>query len=281
MLLSPRYDGPPIISIDGPPDDQRAPVTRQRRRMEAMLADLSDGDWRSASRCDGWTVQDVVAHLVGVNAFWTSSVSAGLAGTPTRILAAFDPAKTPPLMVDSMRAQAPAETFEQYVVSNDAFLAAIAELDEHEWSLLGESPAGHVPMRLLAHHALWDSWVHERDVALPLGSTPGVERDEVLSCLRYAAALSPALAIASGSTFAGVFAVDAGDPDVCLTLEVGESVAVREGPGPGDAPCLRGEAVALVEALSIRGPLPRSTPPEWRRLLSGLAAAFDIELENA
>jgi uncharacterized damage-inducible protein DinB len=86
MLLSPRYDGPPILSIGGPPEVQHAAVVRQRRRLEATLADLSDDDWRSPSRCEGWTVQDVVAHLVGVNAFWQSSVLAGLAGTPTPCL---------------------------------------------------------------------------------------------------------------------------------------------------------------------------------------------------
>jgi len=29
------------------------------------IADLSDDDWRRATDCDGWTVRDVVAHLVG------------------------------------------------------------------------------------------------------------------------------------------------------------------------------------------------------------------------
>ena len=281
MLLSPRYDGPPIVSIEGLPDDQRAPVVRQRRRLEAMLAELGDDDWSSASRCDGWTVQDVAAHIVGVNAFWQASVSAGLAGTPTRILAGFDPATTPPLMVGPMRTLAPAEVLDRFVASNDAFLGTLDELDEPGWSAIAESPAGHVPIRLLAHHALWDCWVHERDIALPLGLTPVEEPDEVLSSLRYAAALSPALAIGAGSTFTGMFAVEARDPELCFALEVGDSVAVREGSAPGDAPCLRGAAVELVEALSIRAPLPASAPTEWRRLLEGLATAFDTELEIA
>jgi hypothetical protein len=220
----------------------------------------------------------VVAHVVGVNAFWQGSVLAGLAGTPTRVLADFDPAATPPLMVHPMRSLTPAEVLDQFALSNDAFLATIAELDEPGWSMLAESPAGHVPIRLIAHHALWDCWVHERDIALPLGLTPAVEPDEVLSCLRYAAALSPALAISSGSAFVGVFAVEASDPELCFWLEVGESVTVRDGSPPRDAPCLRGGAVELVEALSLRAPLPNSAPTEWRQLLAGLATAFDSEL---
>src|ERR1700680_4485478 len=103
MKLSPRYDGPTILSFDGSADDQRSAVTRQRRRMESLLVDLTEHEWRSESRCEGWTVQDVVAHLAGVNTFWDASVRAGLDGAATRVLAAFDPAAHPARMVDAMR----------------------------------------------------------------------------------------------------------------------------------------------------------------------------------
>jgi uncharacterized protein (TIGR03083 family) len=277
MKLVPRYDGPVVISIAGRPDDVLAAVTRQRRRLEATLATLDDDEWSAASRCEAWTVQDVIAHVVGVNEFWHASVTAGLAGTPTRILTGFDPAATPPLMVDSMRALTPAEVLDQFASSNDAFLDVIADLDEVAWSILAEAPAGHLPIRLLAHHALWDCWVHERDVVLPLGLTPPVEPDEVAACLRFATALSPAFAISAVNAPKGAFTVEATEPEVALTLEVGESVSVHEGAEPTEAPCLRGNAVELVEALSLRVPLPASTPIEWQRLLGGLATVFDAE----
>ncbi len=72
-----------------------------------MLRALGDDEWGASSRCAGWSVQDVVAHVVGVNAFWQASVRAGTAGKPTRILTGFDPAATPPLMVAPMRELAP------------------------------------------------------------------------------------------------------------------------------------------------------------------------------
>jgi uncharacterized protein (TIGR03083 family) len=278
MELSPRYDGPPIISIAGAPDDQLAPVVRQRRRTQAMLADLSEDDWCSPTRCDVWNVQDVVAHMVSVNDFWTASMRAGLAGVPTRMMVGFDPAATPELFVGPMRELEPRAVLDRYVASNDAFVEVIEGLDDGGWGMLAESPAGHVPIRLIAHHALWDTWIHERDIALPLGLTTPEEPDEVASCLRYAAALSPALAIGSGQTIRAVLAVEASEPDTRFVLDVGESVALYDGAAPSDAPCLRGPAVALVEAVSLREPLPASTPPEWFQLLGGLAAAFDGEL---
>jgi len=278
MKVAPRYDGPPIMSIGGRPDDQRAPLLRQRRRFAAMLDDLSADDWRAPSRCENWSVQDVVAHLVGVNAFWNASVQAGLAGAPTRVLVGFDPAATPQLMIEPMRVLEPGAVLEQFVQSNEALIASVESLDDAAWSRPAETPAGHVPIRLLAHHALWDAWVHERDVALPLSLSPPVEADEVVSCLRYAAALSPAFAISDGRPCAGEYAVDAHAPDCAFLLEVGDSVAVRDGAAEASVPCVRGDAVELLEALSLRVPLPASTPPEWRQVLGGLANAFDSEL---
>ena len=260
--------------MDGSADDQLAPVVRQRQRLAKTLAELGDSEWSAPSRCEGWTVQDVVAHMITVNGFWQMSTTAGLAGTPTRVLENFDPAATPPLIIAPMRALSPAEVLEQFVASNDGYIDVISELDTDGWSTVGESPAGHVPIRLLAQHALWDCWVHERDIALPLGFTPPIEDDEVLSCLRYAAALSPAFAISNGEAIGGAFAVATTDPESRFVVEVGDSVAVRDGPQPAGAPCLRGDAVALVEALSIRAPLPDSTPTEWRQLLGGLETAF-------
>ena len=262
------------MSIAGESDDQLVPLTRQRRRLETMLAGLGHDAWGSRSRCDDWTVQDVVAHIVGVNAFWTASVLAGLAGTPTRVLTGFDPATTPALMVSAMRELGSAQVLDQLVTSNDAFLDVVAQLDGRGWETLAESPAGHVPIRLIAHHALWDCWIHERDIALPLGMTPPAEPDEVRSCLRYVGAVNATFAIASGYRVGKVLALEATDPSLFLVLEAGESVAVRDGTPPPAAPCLRGDAVALVEGLSLRAPLPASTPTEWLKVLEGLATAF-------
>jgi uncharacterized protein (TIGR03083 family) len=279
MKASPRYEGPVIISISGLPDDQLVPVTRQRRRLETLVTGLSDYEWTAPSRCHEWTVQDVVAHVVGVNVFWQASVLAGLAGAPTRILVGFDPAATPARMVAGMRDLAPGDVLDQLVTSNDVFLGLLASLDDSGWSALAESPVGHVPIRLIAQHALWDSWIHERDIALPLGLEPDLEADEIGSCLRYAGALSPAFALTAGRQFSDdAFGLEASDPELSLVLDVGESVTVRDGDFSTDIPCLRGKAVTLVEALSLRTPLPASSPAEWRQVLAGLAGAFDVEL---
>ena len=42
-----------------------------------------------------------------------------------------------------------------------------------------ESPLGHLEARFIFQHAFWDSWLHERDIFVALGSAPPVEADEL------------------------------------------------------------------------------------------------------
>jgi len=280
MQLSPRYDGPPVFAVDGPVDDQGVPLVRQRRRLQDALATLTEDQWKRPSRCEGWSVQDVVAHLVGTNSFWTMSIRAGLAGSPTRVLAAFDPVSTPAVMVAPMRALRPAETFEQFAETNQSLFDAVESLDDAGWSTAAESPAGHVPIRLAANHALWDAWVHERDILLPLSMVPVEEPDEVVSCLRYVAAVAPVLAFSSDPTRRGALVISATEPDVVIVIEVDTTVVVRGGPEPAGAIRLTGRAVDLVESLSIRAPLHQAVPEASRWLLEGLATVFDTRVEH-
>ncbi len=117
--------------------------------------------------------------------------------------------------------------------SNGALLAVMDGLDDHGWMATAESPVGHVPVRVLVHHALWDSWVHERDIALPLERSPSVEPDELRSCLRYVSALSPAFGLSSGRTVTEVLAVEARNPADNFVVDIGHCVAVRDGDNRG------------------------------------------------
>ena len=277
MRLGPSYDGPPILVIEGADDDQLEPLTRQRRRLQSLLRELTDEQWMAQSRCERWTVRDVVAHLVGVNAFWHASVRAGLAGTPTRVLGAFDPVTTPLLMVDSMQALTAADVLTEFESTNEAFLGIVAGLTPAQWSATVETPVGHVPLRLLAQHALWDCWIHERDIAVPLGIATTNEADEVDSCLKYAAAIGATLQAGLGRATPGSFAVAASDPDVRFVVEVRDSVSICDDHESVDRSPLRGDAATLAEVLSLRAPMPPEAPTEWKQLLESLATAFATE----
>ncbi|MEQ1787833.1 MAG: maleylpyruvate isomerase family mycothiol-dependent enzyme [Acidimicrobiales bacterium] len=274
MLLSPRYGSPPVIVIE-PRLPGPHPILQQRRRLEAMLADLTDAEWRHPSRCAGWAVQDVVSHLTSTNGFWALSIQAGLTGAPTQFLGAFDPVATPAQLAEQEQGMPPGEALERLRASTAALAAVVDSLGPADWQVMAEAPPGHLPIALVADHALWDCWVHERDIVLPLGRPAVVESDEVLTCLHYGAALGSAFESCAGVATARTVALEVHDPDACIVVTTdGESVRVAAGPPPGDAVAGDGDAVELLEMLSTRD-VGRPAPAVVQMLTAGLATVFD------
>jgi hypothetical protein len=154
-------------------------------------------------------------------------------------------------------------------------LDVLGGLDEKGWTSIAEAPPGHLPIRLVTSHALWDSWIHERDIVLPLGRVQPILADEVSSSLRYVCALTSALVILAGRVTPGSFGVEAHNPELCFVLDIAESVDVRDSAPLFSSPILRGDAVALTEALSTRTPFPTEAPAGWIPLIEGLATAFN------
>ncbi|NOX30607.1 MAG: maleylpyruvate isomerase family protein [Actinobacteria bacterium] len=279
MQLNPRYGTDPLITLDGDPASILAPTVRQHRRLAKVMEGLSAEQWATQSRCDEWTVQEVLVHLTGTNAFWTMSVAAGVKGEPSRFLTTFDPVVTPAQIVASTPEASPEESLEGFVRSVEGFDSVLESLDESDWLKLAESPPGHVSIATVAHHALWDSWVHERDIMLPLGLTPAEEPDEIAACLRYVAAIGPSFAISAGNGISGEYAVVATDPDVRAVVEASNSVHVREGSSDAELQ-LVGRAVDLIDALSIRSRLSQDVPADSSWMLRGLQEVFDNEVDQ-
>ncbi|HQY13878.1 MAG: maleylpyruvate isomerase family mycothiol-dependent enzyme [Ilumatobacteraceae bacterium] len=278
MQLTPRYGAQPVITLDGPPAAIAGPLIRQRRRLATALASFTDEQWSHPSRCAGWSNRDVIVHLDSTNTFWSMSIAAGVHGEPTRFLATFDPVASPAQLVAGSGDVSTGEVLARFVASTDALVGLCSSLDHAGWSAAAEAPPGHVSVSAVAHHALWDSWVHERDVLVPLGLAPEPEADEVAACLRYVAALGPALALNRGAAGSGVLAIDATGPDVVVVVDIGEEVVVRAGAAGAPTVELRlaGDAVELLEALSVRRPLTQLIPADSVWMLRGLSDTFDV-----
>ena len=280
MQLIPRYSDQPVIEIDGDPSDQLVPFLRQRRRLQQSLCSLSPSDWAMESRCAGWSVKDVVAHLATVNEFWMLSISSGVSGEPTRWLSSFDPVATPEQMVERTRATEARQVLEQFSDTTARLAALLEGLNESQWSLLAEAPPGHLPIRLVVSHGLWDSWIHERDVLLPLGREPEVVADEVAASLRYVVALIGGFSILAGAAQSQSYEVAAMHPELRFALALSENAKVRALVDASHAPRLEGDAVTLLETLSFRAPFPRGVPVEWIDLCKSLAQVFDTTLRS-
>ena len=124
------------MRVEQPAGDLVVPLVRQRDRLARCLAELDDEGWATPSRCDGWTVRDVVFHLMTTNGFWAFSVSMGRAGDPTRVLDGFDPVATPAQMV-AADGQGPAELLAAFVASNHALADSLSDLDDDDSCAVG------------------------------------------------------------------------------------------------------------------------------------------------
>jgi uncharacterized protein (TIGR03083 family) len=276
VQITPRYDQVPLIVIDGDASAIARPMLRQRRRVAGLVAAFTTDDWSTPSRCDGWRVQDVIAHLTTVDQFWNISITSGLRGEPTRFLEQFDPKATPAAMVEAARDASVNETRDRYLAACDALGATVESMTTDQWRATGEAPVGHVGLDVVAHHALWDCWVHERDMLLPLGVSPVLETDEVVASLRYAAALGPAFAHLAGAIGESLV-VAASNPTDTFTVAITDQVVVRSG-SHHSLPRVAGDAVALLEALSVRSAWPADIHTEQVNLLRGLDAVFETSV---
>jgi uncharacterized protein (TIGR03083 family) len=276
MQVTPRYGTDPVLVFDGSPEEILGPAIRQRTRLATAVASFGDEHWAHPSRCDGWSNRDVVAHLDSTNTFWAFSISAGLRGEPTQLLADFDPVTTPVELVAEVADLSAREVLDRFNASTESLVDLLGSLEDEDWSALAEGPPGHVSVSAVTHHALWDSWVHERDILVPLGLEPDEEPDEIAACLRYVAALGPALALNQGAGKSGVLAVDVVEPDVAFAVEIDDRVVVHSGEAPAGLR-LTGDAVELLEALSMRTTLDQPVPVEAACMLRALPQAFGGE----
>ena len=275
VQLNPRYGDHPIIHVEGLREDPVALMVRQHHRLAALLAGLDDAQWQAASRCEGWTVQDVITHLTSVNQFWAYSIATALAGAPSTFLASFDPVRSPAELVAAAGTPSTSETLASFVASLEALDTTLDSVGDRIWDTLAEAPPGHVAIGCVAMHALWDSGIHERDIALPLGLPLDEHADELAVSLIYAAALNLAFHASTGSERTGALEIRTSNPDVHVGVELTDSVRVRPGAAPHGAFVLTGSTLEALEALSCRTPLAVDVSADHQWLFDGLSIVFD------
>lgn len=125
------------------------------RAYRELLGDLDPAGDRAPTRCDGWTVHDVAAHVVGL----ASDAFAGRIGrfTPDE-QAAMRRDLTPAELVDEL---------EQALLLGEPFLRA---LTDEQWDADSGAPGLTLGEGLLT---LWyDAWVHRDDIRAALGQPP-------------------------------------------------------------------------------------------------------------
>jgi uncharacterized protein (TIGR03083 family) len=181
-----QYYDPVEIDVDDDLGGVAEPWSRQRLRLTDALSGLTEAQWKSPTRCTSWDARGVVSHLVTVDGFFTMTLRAAAAGdAPTTFIRGFDPSTGTDDLVAPLLELPTEALFEQFVTGTDTLFATVQTLEGDDWRSLGEAPFGHMPARLILAHAFWDSWLHERDILVPLGVDVPVEDDELLTATWY------------------------------------------------------------------------------------------------
>lgn len=157
----------------------------QRRRFASTVETLSMDELAAPSRCAGWTVADVLRHLV-----WVDLTVRRLWSGDEAIADGFDPRVTPNEAVEDDRKISDEETRERYLVSTETMVKDLGCASPQRFGLPSLSPAGKVPWWMSAVHIGWDSSIHERDALLPLGRDVEEIDVETELCLAYSLVLT-------------------------------------------------------------------------------------------
>ncbi len=246
------------LQVDLDPAATLAAHAAHRRRFAAEVASLDAASLATQSRCALWSVADVLRHLGDVDG-WMHAIWSG--GRPP--FTTFDPILTPHEFVVAGRSIPDLEARDRFVASSETMAAEVERSGPERWGLRSVSPVGFVPWWLSALHVFFDSWIHERDVLLPLGIAVPVEPSEALPVLAY--------------SFAIVGTLITDPTDVVLA-----GVRVVTGDGPSRAtPVSSGldaQAAEVIDALLGRGALDEplaGNDPEVVRRFGSLARIFN------
>jgi uncharacterized protein (TIGR03083 family) len=160
---------------------------REFTAITTLVSDLTDTQWATDSCLPGWTVHDVLSHMMG-----TELMLSGQA-PPVADVSHLDHMRNPvaeanEVWVESMRPLAGAEMVARWTAVTTERMASLeamtqAEFDAPSWTPVGKDETYGRFMRV--RH--YDCYMHEHDIRLALGLPGRGDPDDVSSCLEEVA----------------------------------------------------------------------------------------------
>ena len=131
-------------------------------------AELRAGEWDLPSECPGWTVRDLVSHMIG-----TERSLLGEAAPPAPVERAAhvrnDVGASNEAWVEARRAQPGEDVLGEFRDVTARRLDQLRSLPPERFDRPGPSPVGEVPYREFMHVRVMDCWVHEQDIRVATG----------------------------------------------------------------------------------------------------------------
>ena len=145
-------------------------LAEQQAELSALLAGLDEPGWQRPSRCEGWTVADVVLHLAQTNEMALASARGRFAEAMGELAGGLAPAASvddgADLMVARERGRPGRDVEARWQSSADELARVLRACDPRQrvtWV------AGELSARTLATTRLAETWIHTGDVAAAFG----------------------------------------------------------------------------------------------------------------
>lgn len=227
---------------------------------------FTPAQWEHPSRNPAWSVHDTVRHVADAMQIAAAQVT----GEPAPFASGeFDPRTTPGVWMAASAGQPPSRTIERFADAAEQLRARVGERMTAGDASLGATVYGPAHWTVNVVHILWDSWLHERDVMLPLGlpatSTLGEQRLVAL----YGLVMAMVPARMMDQPFAATIDLTASGGRVVAVAHESGAISSAETPAV-DAP-LAADLCSLVDSLSGRGASVVDLVPEAPAMLGALA----------
>jgi len=125
-------------------------------RFDQLIRSVDEHEWRTPTRCEGWTAADVAAHVTGQLSDVVNGRFEGL-GTP----------EVTRREVDERRDKSPKEMADELAEVLAAGQQILVAIDDAAWS--GPAPAGGGTLGDGVEALYTDAWVHGDDIRAALG----------------------------------------------------------------------------------------------------------------
>jgi uncharacterized protein (TIGR03083 family) len=146
-------------------------LEREWGSIAELCATFDEAQWRTPTDCPGWTVQDNISHLIGIeNMLRGAPADPPIEDRPPHVrndFAAFNEAA-----VEARRARSGAEVLAEFRAVTAERVGALRELPAEKWDEVGATPTGQDTYRHFMRMRAFDSWVHEQDIRRAVGA-PG------------------------------------------------------------------------------------------------------------
>lgn len=228
-------------------------AVHQRRLIDTWCA-FTPSQWTHQSRNKNWTVHHTVRHV----ADGMERVTAVLNDDPLLDIDDFDPLSTPQAWLASSVDEPPAATIDRFAAASARFRRAVSARLASGDNSQGRTVYGTAHWTVNVVHVLWDSWLHERDVLLPLGhAAPSSEAEQRLVGL-YGVLMALAPSMLAGQSLSSTIQLTgisvriievSCEPGSLRSAEVPTADVVSAGALPAAIDALAGRGNALADAL--------------------------------